>query len=619
MSLLESINNPADLKRIERSEFPALAAEIRDRIIGVAARQGGHLASSLGAVELNIALHAVLDSPIDKLVWDMGYQAYAHKLITGRRDSFDQLRKRGGLMGFCNKFESEHDHFTTGHAGTACSSALGLAIARDRAGAAHRVVAVIGDASIASGLSMEALNHIGHLKPNICIILNDNGESIAESLGGLTAHLNVLTSQNGDGHAVGPIFAGLGFNYRGPIDGHDFDALLEALPAAFASDGPTLLHVRTVKGSGYEPAKREPERFHRTPAFEVDSGTPSAPPPPPGAQASFSQAFSDALCERAAADPRVVAITAAMRAGTGLKQFQQQFGDRMYDVGIAEQHAVTMAAGLATGGLRPVVAIYSTFFQRALDQVTHDVALQKLPVFFVLDRAGLVGTDGPTHHGLFDLAFLRAIPGVSLMAPKDNAEVAAMLNAAFEHNDVEATQGPIFMRLPRDRGPAPRDETAECPPIAWGKGEVLRTGDDLTIAALGSLVAPALEAADVLATQGVSCTVINARFVKPLDGQLIADHAARTRRLITIEESQTAAGFGSAVLEALAARDVRDVPVRCFGVPDQFIETAERDEQLSMVGLTPTDIVKRAQAFLRDEPDPVCEIVAAYAQGRTLR
>ncbi|MHC5020787.1 MAG: transketolase C-terminal domain-containing protein, partial [Planctomycetota bacterium] len=418
---------------------------------------------------------------------------------------------------------------------------------------------------------------------------------------------------------VGPIFTGLGFNYYGPIDGHDFEAMLHELPEVFARRGPTLVHVRTVKGSGYDPAKAEPERFHRTPAFDLATGKASAPPPPPGTQASFSQAFADALCEQAAADDRVVAITAAMRAGTGLKQFQEQFGDRMYDVGIAEQHAVTMAAGLATGGLRPVVAIYSTFFQRALDQVTHDVALQQLPVFFVLDRAGLVGTDGPTHHGLFDLAYLRAIPGVSLMAPKDNAEVAAMVHAAFAHNEIEGAQGPIFMRLPRDRGPAPREETAECPPIEWGKAEVLRSGDDVTLAAIGSLVVPALEAADALEAAGVSCTVINGRFVKPIDGQCIADHAARTRRVVTIEESQTAAGFGSAVLEALADRDVRGVAVRRLGVPDQFIETAERDEQLAMVGLTPADIVKRTQAFLRDEPDPVCEIVAAYAQDSSRR
>lgn len=612
MAYLERVDSPADLKRLARADYPALAAEIRARCIAVAARQGGHLASTLGAVELNLALHALLESPRDKLVWDMGYQAYAHKLVTGRRDTFDLLRKRGGLMGFCNKYESEHDHFTTGHAGTAGSLALGLAQARDARGESHRVVAVIGDASIATGLAMEALNHIGHLQADVCVVLNDNGESIATSCGGLTRHLNVLASQNGHAPAVRPMFEALGFKVRGPIDGNDFDALFAALPEVLHEPGPWLLHVRTVKGLGYAPAERDPEQFHRTPAFEVASGAPTERAAP-GAERTFSEAFTDALVRRATDDRRVVAITAAMRAGTGLREFQDRFPDRFYDVGIAEPHAVSFAAGLATGGMRPVVAIYSTFFQRAVDQVTHDVALQQLPVVFALDRAGLVGTDGPTHHGVFDLAYLRAIPGISILAPKDAAELALMLDAALDHDG-----GPVALRWARDRSPAPRPETAECPPIEWGRAEVLRTGDDLTIAALGSMVAPALTAADLLAREGVRATVVNARFVKPLDGQCVADHARRTRRLLTVEETQVAAGFGSAVLEALASQDVAGVPVRCLGVPDQFIETAERTEQLAMVGLTPADLARRAQAFLRDEPDPVCEVVTAYANGRRL-
>ncbi len=597
--LLDRVNGPADLKALPADQLDRLAQEIRDEIVRVVGQNGGHLASNLGVVELTIALHRAFDAPRDKIVWDTGNQAYTHKLLTGRREGFPTLRQLGGLSGFARKEESAYDLFSFGHAGTGISAALGLAEARDRQGETHKVIVVIGDGALTAGLAFEGLNNAGGLKKDLIVVLNDNEMSISRNVGAISAYLNrIITGQlytrvrSETGHLLGAIprigksvlrvakkaeesvkglltpgllFEELGFQYVGPIDGHRLDHLLPTLKNLKRLRGPILLHVITKKGKGYRPAEEDPIGLHSPgPPAKVEKArtTPAVP--------TYTTVFVETLIRLARADRRLVAITAAMAEGTGLVRFAKAFPDRCYDVGIAEPHAVTFAAGLATNGLRPVVAIYSTFLQRAYDQIAHDVCLQRLPVVFCLDRAGLVGEDGPTHHGIFDLAYLRHLPGLVVMAPRDENELQQMLITALAHDD-----GPVAIRYPRGQGvgvplePDPR-------PLPLGKAELLDEGDDLVLLALGSMVHPAREAAKRLRADGVAAAVVNARFVKPLDHETILAQARRVGRLITVEEHALAGGFGSAVLELLETAGLygigRGVEVTRLGLPDQFIE-----------------------------------------------
>ena len=574
MALLDKIREPADLRRLSRTMLARAAAELREELIARGAARGGHFAGSLGTVELTVALHYVFDTPADRVIWDVGHQAYGHKVLTGRREALGRIRQEDGPSGFLRRSESCFDVFGAGHAGTSVSAALGIAEALRRRGDASQVVAVIGDGAATAGMSFEALNHAGQLAdeaPALRVVYNDNGMSIAPNVGGL--------ARGGD---VRGYAEALGVRYAGPVDGHDLDALVDALTALRESPGPTLLHVRTRKGCGFAPAEDDPFRWHATTPFDVTTGKrrASAAGPP-----SWTACFADALARIARRDPRVVAITAAMPDGTGLDRFAKEFPERVYDVGIAEQHAVTFAAGLAAEGLRPVCAIYSTFLQRGFDQIVHDVALQELPVTFVLDRAGLVGADGPTHHGLLDLAYLRAIPHLVIAAPRDENELQHLLATAIESGR------PFAIRFPRGAAtgmtldPDPK-------PLAIGRGELLRDGCDAAIVALGKTVPAALVAAERLAEVDLSVAVVDARFVKPLDVELLADVAARVRVVLTVEDHALAGGFGSAVLEALS--DVAPgTHVHRLGVGDRFIEHAEADAQWRLAGIDADAIVAR--------------------------
>ncbi len=559
------------------------AAELRAELIERGAARGGHFAGSLGTVELTIALHYVFDTPTDRVIWDVGHQAYGHKVLTGRREALARIRQEDGPSGFLRRSESCFDVFGAGHAGTSVSAGLGIAEALRRRGDASQVVAVIGDGAATAGMSFEALNHAGQLAelgPALRVIYNDNGMSIAPNVGGL--------SRSG---AVRGYAESLGVRYAGPIDGHDVDALVDALVTMRATPGPTLLHVRTRKGCGFTPAEEDPFRWHATTPFDVTTGTRRAAAAGPP---SWTACFADALARLARRDPRVVAITAAMPDGTGLDRFALEFPERVYDVGIAEQHAVTFAAGLATEGMRPVCAIYSSFLQRGFDQIVHDVALQELPVTFVLDRAGLVGADGPTHHGLLDLAYLRAIPNLVIAAPRNENELQHLLATAIESGR------PFAIRFPRGAAsgmaldPDPK-------PLAIGRGELLRDGCDAAIVALGKAVPAALAAAERLAEMDCSVAVMDARFVKPLDVELLADLASRVRVVVTVEDHALAGGFGSAVLEALADA-VPGTHVHRLGVGDRFIEHAEPDAQWRSAGIDADAIVERTLAALREEP-----------------
>ena len=608
MEILSRIDSPRDLKGLTAVELKELAGEIRREIIQTVARNGGHLAPSLGTVELTLALHTVFASPKDKIVWDVGHQAYAHKILTGRREAFATLRLFDGISGFPKPGESPHDAFATGHSSTSISAALGLALARDLADEKHQVVAVIGDGALTGGLAFEGLSQVGHLGVNLLIVLNDNKMSIAPNVGAIPRILQRIRMNPGLHHLAedieervrrlplgdftaqtlerikdglkymvipGIFFEELGISYFGPIDGHQIGPMQRAFREAVAHGGPVLVHVLTKKGRGYEPAEQNPERFHGIGPFEIETGRAKSV----ARTRSYTEVFGHALVEVAREDPRVVAITAAMPEGTGLNRFARRFPGRFFDVGIAEQHAVTLAAGLAAGGLRPVVAVYSTFMQRAYDQILHDVCLQNLPVIFALDRAGVVGQDGPTHHGLYDLAFLRHIPGISILAPKDERELRRMLRTAL------AASMPVAIRYPRAGGLGlPLERNTQVLP--WGRAELTRRGHDAAILALGPMVAQAEAAADRLAARGISCSVVNARFVKPLDEDLILDLAQRTERLVTIEEHALAGGFGSAVLELLAARGHHRVQVKCLGFPDRFIEHGPRDFLLTRYGVS---------------------------------
>ncbi|MCL6634504.1 MAG: 1-deoxy-D-xylulose-5-phosphate synthase [Peptococcaceae bacterium] len=613
-TLLEQVHLPRDIRSMNFAQLSELAREIRQEIIETVAKNGGHLAPNLGVVELTLAIHRVFNSPVDKIIWDVGHQSYVHKLITGRREEFGTLRQLGGLSGFPRPCESAHDVFGTGHSSTSISAALGMAVARDLRGESHSVVAVIGDGAMTGGMAFEALNHAGHLKKDLIVILNDNEMSIAQNVGAMSGYLTRLRTdpmysrgkeeieqllrkipigstllrlaerlKDSLKYLVVPgmIFEELGFIYLGPVDGHDIRAVTTVLQHARSTRGPVLVHVLTKKGKGYPPAEKNPDRFHGVGAFDMASGeifkTGGAP--------SYTEVFGRTVVRLAQRDENILAITAAMPDGTGLTNFARLFPGRFFDVGIAEQHAVTLAAGMAAGGYRPVVAIYSTFLQRAFDQIVHDVCLQNLPVTFAIDRAGIVGDDGATHHGLFDFAYLRPIPNMVVMAPKDENELQHMLYTAVNH------PGPAAVRYPRGAGVGCKmDEDFTALPI--GRAEVLREGDDVTLLAVGSMVRLAIDAAQVLAGQGIEAAVINARFVKPLDEECILQCAARTGRIFTIEEHVLHGGFGSAVLELLSARGMVRVKVRCFGIPDSFVEHGSPALLMARYGLTVEQLVR---------------------------
>jgi 1-deoxy-D-xylulose-5-phosphate synthase len=620
--LLSTINSPQELKKLPPEFLPQLAQEIREKIISTVARTGGHLAPSLGVVELTIALHYVFDSPRDKIIWDVGHQAYTHKLLTGRQDRFHTLRQYGGISGFPKRCESPHDACDTGHSSTSISAALGMAAARCLKRERNRVIAVIGDGSMTAGMAFEGLNNAGDLNKDLIVVLNDNGMSIAPNVGALSSFLsrkltaptmvflkkqveNLLGSFPAIGGDLlawakkseesfkafftpGMLFEALKFNYLGPVKGHRLDHLIETFNNVKNLRGPILVHVITTKGKGYLPAESDPTGFHGLGRFDPDTGETKKSV---GDVPSYTEVFGDTLVRLAKEDKRIVAITAAMPDGTGLVDFRQQFPDRFFDVGICEQHAVTFAGGMALEGMRPVAAIYSTFLQRAYDQVLHDVCLQNLPVVLALDRCGMVGEDGETHQGLFDLSYLRHLPNLVLMAPKDENELRDMLYTAVDH------PGPVALRYPRGRGVGVAfSSTLSKVPI--GRAEVLQEGEDVLILALGASVQPALQAAQELAQQGYSATVVNARFVKPLDENLILTLAASHGRVLTVEENVLAGGFGSAVLELLADRDLFGVAVKRLGIPDTFVEHGSQDILRQKYGLDAAGILQGALTLL---------------------
>lgn len=618
--LLNTINGPEDLRKLSTVELYDLAEEIRQVLITTVAKNGGHLAPNLGAVEMTIALHSVFDSPKDKLVWDVGHQSYIHKLLTGRREEFHTLRQAGGMSGFPKREESLHDPFNTGHSSTSISAALGLAMARDLMGERNYVTAVIGDGALTGGMAFEALNHAGHIGLNLIVILNDNEMSIAENVGALAGYLsrmrtdpryfkqkeemeNLFKKIPTIGPTVfkamerikdsfkylvvpGMLFEELGFTYLGPINGHNIAEMQTVLKRAKQTQGPILVHILTQKGKGYRPAEENPDRFHGTGPFEITTG--GALSKSPGK--SYTEIFGKTLCDLAKDNKKVLAVTAAMPTGTGLDKFARLFPERFFDVGIAEQHAVTMSAGLATEGFKPVVAVYSTFLQRAYDQILHDVALQNLPVVFAIDRAGLVGEDGETHQGLYDYAYLRHIPNMVVMAPKDENELRHMLYTAVNYS------GPISLRYPRGSGLGiPQDRELKNIPV--GQAEVLREGKDVTIIAVGPQVYDALTAAQELCSFGIEATVINGRFIKPLDEKTFIEHIRRTGKVLTVEEHVLAGGFGSAVLEMLEKRNI-SARVERLGISDEFVTQAPSKQQRERYGLTAENIVSTVMQSL---------------------
>ena len=618
--LLHGIERPVDLRALPREQVEQVAEEIRTEILSRVSQTGGHLASSLGAVELITAIHYVFDTPTDRLILDVGHQGYPHKMLTGRREDFDSIGQRGGMSKFLRRTESKYDHFGAGHAGTSISAALGMARAKFHQGEDGVVIAMIGDGSMTAGMAFEALNHAGHLdEKNLIVVLNDNEMSIDPNVGALSSYLSrklsapmvrrvkgwareFLDGLPGDMlhwarkaeesvktfFTPGMLFEALGFRYVGPIQGHRMSDVLETMEnvkeLVANGGGPVLIHAMTEKGHGYAPAEADPLKYHGVGQFDVESGkfAPKKAAPP-----TYTDVFSDTLIRLAREDERIVAITAAMASGTGLDKFQRKLPKRFYDVGIAEQHAVTFAAGLAAEGMKPVAAIYSTFLQRAFDQVVHDVCLQNLDVTFALDRAGLVGADGATHQGLFDYAYLRTLPNAVVMAPKDENELQHLLATAIKY------PGPAAIRFPRGAGiGAALDPDVK--EIALGEAELLRDGDDVALIAIGNTVHPAIEAAGDLAGDGISSAVLNARFVKPLDRERILDLARRVRTIVTIEEHAAMGGFGTAILELLAEEGLQ-IPVRTLGIPDKLIE---HGESASTLGLAAPDIAAAARALV---------------------
>ncbi|NLT91687.1 MAG: 1-deoxy-D-xylulose-5-phosphate synthase [Actinobacteria bacterium] len=616
MRYLDQISEPADLRQFSERELSALADEVREAILACVSETGGHLAASLGTVELTVALHSVLDSPRDRIVWDVGHQCYAHKLLTGRRERFCSIRQYGGLSGFPNRDESPHDVAGTGHASTSISYGLGLVEAARLAGeGGGKVVCVLGDGALTGGVAFEALNQAGHLRTPLVVILNDNEMSIRPNVGALQLYLNrirldpTLTRLREDlEHGVakipaigrqayrlgkdvkgsmkaffvpGLLFEELGLAYIGVVDGHDMHALRESIRQAIETPRPVVVHIKTVKGKGYEPAESRPDAYHGTGPFHIGNGVCKAA----AVGTTYTEAFGEALVRLAERDRRIVAITAAMTQGTGLEEFERRFPDRFYDVGIAEEHAAVFAAGLAIGGMRPVLALYSTFLQRAFDMLMQDVGLQGLPVTFAVDRAGLVGDDGPTHHGAFDLSFLRLVPGMTVMAPSSLEELQRMLATAL------SLDGPAALRYPRGLA-APFTRLEEIEPLEVGAGVVLQEGADVALVGVGTGVGIAREAAQLMAAEGAAPTVVDARFVKPLDTGLLQRLAAAHRRLVTVEENTLTGGFGSAVLEAVGS----GVDVVRVGLPDAFVPQGERTRVLADVGLTAQAVAHAARA-----------------------
>lgn len=619
MAILEKVNTPKDLKNLSIEELEILCNEIRELIIDTVSKRGGHLASSLGAVELTVALYSVFNPPDDKVIWDVGHQAYAHKILTGRKDVFHTLRTHNGISGFPKREESIYDVITTGHSSTSISSALGIACARDLENKKHKVIAVIGDGSLTAGLALEGINNAGHLKKDLIVILNDNEMSISENVGAISSYLSriltgefyvqlrqkiekILSSIPRIGNSLikiakrieelskgiitpGIIFEELGFKYIGPVDGHDIKTLIETLNNLRLWEGPILLHVYTKKGKGYKPAEEESEFFHGVPPFNKETGRVEKP-----LQKSYTDIFGETLFELAKSDKRVVAITAAMRTGTGLKKFAENFPDRFFDVGIAEQHAVTFAGGLAVSGFRPFVAIYSTFLQRSFDMIIHDVCLQNLPIVFAIDRAGIVGEDGPTHHGLFDISYLRIIPNLVVTAPSNSGELKALLKSSLKWNV------PVTIRYPR--GPADiSDEEIDF--IEIGKGKMILEGKDAAIIAIGTAVNSAIKSAEILKSKNIEVTVFNALFVKPLDVENIRKILINHPIIFTLEENTVKGGFGSAILELSADLGINK-PIKILGLPDKFIEHGPVSLLKEIYGLTPDKIAGEIERYLTD-------------------
>lgn len=622
MSFLEKINSPADLKALSRSDLPILASEIRKVIIEVVSKNGGHLAPSLGVVELTIALHYVFTAPADKIIWDVGHQSYAHKLLTGRREQFHTLRQHDGICGFTRMSESPYDAFSTGHSSTSISAGLGIACAKRLKNDKSKVIAVIGDGSMTAGLAYEGLNQAGDTNKNIIVILNDNDMSITHNVGALSSFLSrafsakylqdfkkdlkdFLKSLPKVGDDIyqfakrskesfktfitpGMLFEAFNFEYFGPIDGHNLSHLIDILNNIKCLNEPVLLHISTKKGKGYSPAEKNPVYFHGVGCFNADTGESlnkecSVP--------TYTQVFGETLFQMAKKDERIVAVTAAMPEGTGLVKFAEAYPDRFFDVGIAEQHAVTFAAGLATEGLKPVVAIYSTFLQRAYDQILHDVCIEALPVVFAIDRGGIVGEDGATHNGVFDLSYLRSLPNMVVMAPKDENELKRMLITSLVH------KGPIAVRYPRGDVEGVKIEAPDIP-VPIGKGEILQKGNDVLILAIGRSVSEALIAHSTLAEKGISATVVNCRFVKPLDADLISALAGEIPRIITVEDNVRQGGFGSAVLECLSDQGVTGFHLQCIGIPDTFVEHGSQKILRSKYGIDASTIVDTAKRLV---------------------
>ena len=626
---LSELTHPNQLHGLSIYQLQQMARQIREKHLQTVATIGGHLGPGLGVVELTLALYQTLDLDRDKVIWDVGHQAYPHKLITGRYANFDTLRQKEGIAGYLKRGESKFDHFGAGHASTSISAGLGMALARDAKGENFKVVSVIGDGALTGGMALEAINHAGHLpKTNLLVVLNDNEMSISPNVGAIPRYLNKMRlsppvqfltdnleeqfknmpfspelSRLKEGMKrlavpkVGAVFEELGFTYMGPIDGHNLEELIATFKQAHQHPGPVLVHVATVKGKGYAIAENDQVGYHAQTPFNLATGkaNPSSKPKPP----SYSKVFGETLSTIAENDPRVIGITAAMATGTGLDIFQKRVPKQYVDVGIAEQHAITLAAGLACEGMRPVATIYSTFLQRAFDQIIHDVCIQNLPVFFCLDRAGIVGSDGPTHQGMYDIAYLRLIPNMVLMAPKDEAELQRMIVTGIQH-----TSGPIAMRYPRGNGygvPLMEEGWEELP---IGKGEILRQGDDLLLLGYGSMVYPSMQVAEILSEHGIEATVINARFAKPLDTNLILPLAEKIGRVVTLEEGCLPGGFGSAVVEALMDADIT-VPVKRIGVPDILVDHATPDESKADLGLTPPQMADQILKLFSRQPSAV--------------
>jgi 1-deoxy-D-xylulose-5-phosphate synthase len=632
---LSEITHPNQLHGLSVRQLQQIARQIRDKHLQTVAVNGGHLGPGLGVVELTLGLYQTLDLDRDKVIWDVGHQAYPHKLLTGRYDSFHTLRQKDGVAGYLKRGENKFDHFGAGHASTSISAALGMAIARDLKGEKFKAVAVIGDGALTGGMALEAINHAGHMpKTNLLVVLNDNDMSISRNVGAIPRYLNKMRLSQpvqfikdnleeqfkqipfvGESLSpelarikegmkrlavpkVGAVFEELGFTYIGPVDGHNLEELIATFQQAHEIQGPVLVHVATIKGKGYEIAELDQVGYHAQSPFNVATGKaiPSNKPKPP----AYAKVFSHTLVKLAEQNPKIIGITAAMATGTGLDKLQAKLPNQYIDVGIAEQHAVTLAAGLATQGMRPIAAIYSTFLQRAYDQIIHDVCIQNLPVFFCLDRAGIVGSDGPTHQGMYDIAYLRCIPNIVVMAPKDEAELQRMLVTGVNH-----TSSPIAMRYPRGNGYGVPLMEEGWEPLEIGKGEILRTGDDVLIVGYGTMVYPGMQAAEILSEHGIEATVINARFVKPLDTELILPLAKKIGRVVTLEEGCVMGGFGSAIAEALLDADIL-VPVKRFGVPDVLVDHAEPNESKTELGLTSHQIAERVlSAFFKQQVSAV--------------